>query len=247
MTRDQFELYRHVCDEFRAYVRELTDSMLWLPAAQESLRLSKGYLDYSIETPVVYNYALDEIGQDDDIRFIFIADNPGKNEQKKANQRYLVGQAGKLAQGWFGRELELDFRASGIILNKTPIHTPKTAELSLLAAKTGAHRAEFAARLRESQIRMANFAFLLQTGLHSTVWISGYGELRDGRVFAPWAQEFTRLYAEIAPDRRDKVWVFRHFSMNQFAIEYSRLPAGGEPMERLRKLGLENRARILGW
>jgi hypothetical protein len=204
----------------------------------------------------VYNTALDDIGPEDEIRYIFVADNPGKNEQKASNQRYLVGQAGKLAEGWFRSELNMDFRKAGIIINKTPIHTPKTAELHLLAAQCGAHKAEFLYKLRESERTMARFAFRLQTALDNILWVSGYGELAKGRLFASWTEELTRLYTEesVPAATRDKVWVFRHFSMNQFAIEYKTeyrrqlvaLP-GPNPYDVLRELGVSNRTRILGW
>ena len=54
--------------------------------------------DYPIENPVVYNTALDNITQTDDIRLIVIGDNPGKAEQLSCNKQYLVGQSGKIAQ-----------------------------------------------------------------------------------------------------------------------------------------------------
>ena len=57
--------------------------------------------DYPIETPVVYNTALDEITNQDEIKLIVIGDNPGKSEQLSINQKYLVGQSGKIAQGFF--------------------------------------------------------------------------------------------------------------------------------------------------
>lgn len=256
MTKDQFVVYRQVCDEFKAYVEELSDSMPWLLDAQEGLRQLRGYEDYRIELPVVYNLALDDIKLEDEIQFIFVADNPGKNEQKASNQRYLVGQAGKLAEGWFRKELKIDFRKAGIIINKTPIHTPKTAELRLLAAQCGEHRAEFLDKLKESELMMARFAFRLQTTLNNTLWVSGYGELANGKLFAPWAEELGRCYAEglVPAATLDKVWVFRHFSMNQFAIEYkaecqhelTALP-GLDPYKVLHKLGVANRRRILGW
>ena len=277
MTKVQFEVYRQICGEFKEYVEELIRSMPWLLDAQEGLRQLRGYEDYRIELPVVYNLALDDIKLEDEIQFIFVADNPGKNEQKASNQRYLVGQAGKLAEGWFRKELKIDFRKAGIIINKTPIHTPKTAELRLLAAQCGEHRAEFLDKLKESELMMARFAFRLQTTLNNTLWVSGYGELANGKLFAPWAEELTRLYTDpsmpsdlsvtsdlsvpsdqsVPSAMRDKVWVFRHFSMNQFAIEYKAecqretvAAAGLDPLDRyevLHKLGVANRRRILGW
>ena len=268
MTKVQFEVYRQICGEFKAYVEELIRSMPWLPDAQEGLRQLKGYEDYRIELPVVYNLALDDIKPEDEIQFIFVADNPGKNEQKASNQRYLVGQAGKLAEGWFRKELNIDFRKAGIIINKTPIHTPKTAELRLLAAQCGEHKADFLDKLKESERIMASLAFRLHTALDSVLWVSGYGELAKGKLFAPWAEELTRLYTapsmpsdlSVTSDQsvpsamRDKVWVFRHFSMNQFAIEYRAecqrevaAQSGLDPYEVLHKLGVANRRQILGW
>ena len=82
---------------------------------------------YPQETPIVYNHSLDELQVSDQIKLIIVSDNPGKNEQLHKNQRYLVGQAGKVAEGFFRRnpELNIDFRREAIILNKTPIHTAK--------------------------------------------------------------------------------------------------------------------------
>ncbi|HWR12839.1 MAG TPA: hypothetical protein VN445_13530 [Rectinemataceae bacterium] len=252
MTDGQFGEFDRIRGEFRAYVASLSDEAPWLGALQERLRLSMGYDDYRIETPVVYNEALDDIGPGDQPRFIVVADNPGKNEQKTSNRRYLVGQSGKLAQGWFLRELGIDFRASSLIINKTPIHTPKTAEIGLmrrLASEESARRASDLDRLLgESQRAMARFAFRLHGCLGGILWVSGYGELRPKGLFAAWAEEATRLYAGGSPALRESVWVFRHFSMNQCAIEYKQFEGKAtDPMEKLSAIGTANRKRILGW
>lgn len=278
MTSEQFEIFGGIRRDFKEYVASLSERTPWLGAAQERLRLALGYDDYEIETPVVYNEALDEIGEEDEPRFIIVADNPGKNEQKAANRRYLVGQSGKLAQGWFKREIGLDFRAVALIVNKTPIHTPKTAEIAVLKRLAveepsgGIHRnpagrtaqelrarrrprggpagraAELDALLEESQRFMAGLAFRLHACLGGILWVSGYGEMKPGGLFSAWADELTRLYASAAPAQREAVWVFRHFSMNQFAIEYKNFAgAGNDPMKRLAAIGTVNRKRILGW
>ena len=62
---------------------------------------------YPQETPIVYNHSLDELQGSDTIKLIIVSDNPGKNEQLHKNQRYLVGQAGKVAEGFFRRNPEL--------------------------------------------------------------------------------------------------------------------------------------------
>ncbi len=252
MTTGQYGEFDRIRGEFREYVARLSNEAPWLGALQEKLRLSMGYDDYSIETPIVYNEALDDISPRDQPRFIVVADNPGKNEQKAANRRYLVGQSGKLAQGWFLKELGMDFRASSLIINKTPIHTPKTAEIGRmrkLAKDESARRAvELDRLLDESQRRMARFAFGLHGCLGGVLWVSGYGELRPKGLFSAWAEEITSLYAGASPALRDSVWVFRHFSMNQCAIEYKQFEGSAkEPMAKLAAIGAANRKRILGW
>jgi len=68
---------------------------------------------YNIETPMVYNHSLDLIEEKDEIYLILVGDNPGKEEQKHSNQRYLVGHSGRVAEGFFKRhkELEIDFES----------------------------------------------------------------------------------------------------------------------------------------
>ena len=100
MTREQYAAFSAIRDDFRKHVAALSREAPWLGELEDRLRRDLGYDDYRIETPVVYNQALDDIGPKDSPRFIIVADNPGKNEQKAENQRYLVGQSGKLAQGW---------------------------------------------------------------------------------------------------------------------------------------------------
>jgi len=248
MTEEQFAWFCKIRDEFRAYVDELSArASPWLLPLQEQLRRLQGYSDYSVETPIVYNRALNDVKAGDDIRFIIVADNPGKNEQLGKNQRYLVGQSGKLARSWFKAELGLDFEKQAIIINKTPIHTPKTAELRLLRKLAGQRLTELDALLAESQKSMADFAFRLHVCLDCHLWISGYGELAGRGLFKPWAEALSGFYTNESERRKLKVLVFRHFSMNQFAIEYKSNQTGLPAMDRLEAIGQANRQRILGW
>ena len=82
----------------------------------------------------MYNRSIDDIKKEDDIKIILIGYNPGKDEQLERNRRYLVGQSGKIADGFFRKnpELGIDFRKNVLILNKTPLHTAKTKKLTLL-------------------------------------------------------------------------------------------------------------------
>jgi hypothetical protein len=223
-----------------------------LAALQDELRRSLGYDDYRIETPIVFNEALNDIVPASEPALILVADNPGKMEQLTKNRRYLVGQSGRLAEGFFGRELGMDFRRDVIIVNKTPLHTPKTAELRKLLALAGTHGGSLSTRLAavfaESQAEMAALARGLHEVLGIPLWITGYGELAPRGLFRPWAEALGAAYTEAPTDLRDSVLLFRHFSMNQFAIDLKARRDPAKPLsEELGRIGRENRLRILGW
>lgn len=246
MRKKAFEEFDVLRREFRDRVREWSAAVPSLRALQDRLRLDRGYKDYEIETPVVYNQALDDLKPDSRPRWILIADNPGKNEQKKANLRYLVGQSGRLAEGFFRRELGSDFRADVLIINKTPVHTAKTAELALLRGLDAS--GAVARLLEESQRWMAGFARDLHRTLGIPVWISGRSELKPRGIFGPWFAEFSRLYREAPAAARNEVLVFNHFSMNQFSIEVARKRDPSRPLgDELLRIGAENRKTIFGF
>ena len=199
---------------------------------------------YPQETPIVYNHSLDEVQVSDWIKLIIISDNPGKNEQLHKNQRYLVGQAGKVAEGFFRRnpELGIDFRREAIILNKTPVHTAKTKELNYLL-KHGCE--QFRSLFEETQQWLASHTAALQRVLGCPLWLVGYGELRKKSLFTAYAEELRRQYGgkSEAP-----VYVFQHFSMNCFAIDFKKLSdAHKSTAENLRAIGLLHRKEVLGW
>ena len=258
MRNEAYTILDTIRKDFRGLVQAWNSDNPYLLEAQERVRIKQGYDDYRVETPVVYNRALDDIGPMDEIKIILVADNPGKKEQLVANNRYLVGQSGKLATGWFLSELKLDFRREALILNKTPIHTPKTAELSILARSAGLHRQRLESLLAGSQSAMADFAWRLFQALRTTdatgtsaewpvLWISGVGELRKGGLFEIYRDEIIRRLARATPEERNGVWAFNHFSMNQFAIEIKRKARPVVPIvEELARIGRENRIRVFG-
>jgi hypothetical protein len=252
MTPARFRDFVRLRDRFRADCADWAAALPALAELQDRLRRERGYEDYAIETPVVYNEALDAIREADEPTCILVGDNPGKNEQLARNRRYLVGQSGKLAEGFFRRELGADFRREVIIINKTPVHTPKTAELRRLLGLAGEHGAESRAALEsllaESQRSMARLARGLQAALGLPLWITGYGELGPRGLFRDYAAALGEAYAAAPAAERDKVWLFRHFSMNQFAIELKeKRDQRRSLLEDLELIGLANRKRILGW
>lgn len=265
MTAAQYARF----SEIRSTMKRSIDSMLgesgWVLDIQRALYRERGYPEDDLESSIVYNLALDDIDAESDPRVIIVADNPGLQEQKKKNHRYLVGQSGKLAVSWFRNNLSLDFRTATIIINKTPIHTPKTAELRLLLKLAGERRAELSALLERSQREMAAFAIELAKCLGCPLWISGLGELKKRGIFSVWAEELRARAAASIPGPRAHILLFRHFSMNQFAIEFAEAQreeragtadsgaalSSGEReaanLALLEKIGAKNRMRILGF
>jgi len=247
-----WEEVRRLRDDFESLTAKWAAKATWLSPLLDELRIELGYEDYAIETAVVFNEDLRKLGKESEPAFVLVADNPGKKEQLEKNRRYLVGQSGKLAEGWFRRELDLDFRRDVVIINKTPIHTPKTAELRRLLALSGPagskRRTELLALLDESQRDMARIARGFHAALGVPLWISGYGELRPRGLFSTYAAALAEEYRGAGPAVRDSVLLFRHFSMNQFAIEMKAKRDAALPLrEELSRIGIENRRRILGW
>ena len=194
---------------------------------------------YLVETPIVFNAALDDVTRDSDIRLIVVGDNPGRREQ--AAGRYLVGPSGKLAEGFFRAHpsLGVDFRGNALILNKTPIHTPRTSDLRRLRGSV------FADALDESQRFMARLLRDFQSALGVPAWITGYSEMRRGGVFEAYTDEIRGLYAADGPGS-PPLLLFRHFSMNQFSADFRRNAAEGEPAElALTRIGDGYRRRVL--
>ncbi len=182
------------------------------------------------------------------------------------NQRYLVGQAGKIADGFFKRnpELGIDFRKNVIILNKTPVHSAKTAQLKKIA-KLGGERV--ATLLEESQIWMAQKTaelhkafFEAEEGSGCELWLVGYSELKEKGLFTSYRD--TLKQSICGPQQNnsqrdgsqwDKVFVFQHFSMNRFTIDLAEYAKQNEAMlknkslkETIAQLGILHKTEIFG-
>ncbi|MFC2329833.1 MAG: hypothetical protein ACFNKL_02000 [Treponema sp.] len=217
MTEEEWKIF---CD-FRTNFRRKTEE--WSAYSTELLPLQaassqKDTPPYPIETSVVYNRALDDVMQGDEIKLIVIGDNPGKDEQLSKNNRYLVGQSGKIAEGFFRRNQELgtDFRKNVIILNKTPIHTAKTAHLKYVSKNGGD---KIVSLIKESQVWMAKETARLHKALGSTeLWLVGYAELKARGIFTLYRDVLKDSYKDDT-NAWDRVFVFQHFSMNRFLID----------------------------
>ncbi|MEL3900087.1 hypothetical protein [Treponema phagedenis] len=219
-----------------------------LDILQEQAALADKVPPYLVETPIVYNHNLDFVQKDDCIKIILVGDNPGKNEQRHSNQRYLVGQAGKVADGFFSRnpELGIDFRKNIIILNKTPLHTAKTAELQKLLDCDSRDK-KIRNFLEKTQVWLAEQAAFLQQALDCQLWLVGYGQLRKKSLFTVYAERLIQIY-EKRPKNEQRLGVYQHFSMNCFLNNLNKNRDSSLSLaENLYELGLKNRKEILGF
>jgi hypothetical protein len=243
MDAKTWRLFSAARSAFREAVDLLNKQLPGLGAFQQKLADARGGPSYTVETPVVYNRALDDVNAGDEIKLILVADNPGRREQAAENRRYLVGPSGKIAGRFFSEEpsLGIDFRKNVLILNKTPVHTPRTAELRELCRLGGSTLTE---TIAQSQLTMAGILRQFCRALPLVpVWIIGYSEMKKGGIF----EVYTATLKEAAgANLYDRLFFYRHFSMNQFTIDLHKQARQGESTaQTLDRIGRAYRERIL--
>ncbi|MFH2114668.1 MAG: hypothetical protein ABIJ86_09205, partial [Spirochaetota bacterium] len=165
-------------------------------------------------------------------------------EQLAGSNRYLVGRSGMVAERFFARELGVDFRREVVIINKTPIHTPKTAQLKRLAVIYP----EIRPVLEDSQRFMANLLAELQMILDVPVWIMGISELGPRGIFAPWSMALKLAYAAAPVSDRNRLYALKHFSMGAFATDMKRQKQPGESQgQAALRIGSDLASRLWSW
>ena len=139
--------------------------------------------------------------------------------KKEVNKKYLVGQSGKIAEGFFKKNpiLKTDFRKNVIILNKTPIHTAKTKELLFLKSQNE----KIAQLIKARQIWFAKKTVELQIALDCKMWLVGYAEVKNKGIFEDYKKTLLEEYqkTEKGKNAYQKFFVYQHFSMNRFLID----------------------------
>ena len=269
MTDYQWKAFCDFKAEFKKKIEEWLKAAPELPALQKAAADAANTPSYPFETAVVYNTDLDRLTKEDDIHLIVIGDNPGKDEQLAKNKRYLVGQAGKIADGFFKRnpQLQTDFRKNVIILNKTPVHSAKTAQLKKMMKDGGKKICDL---IEESQLWMAEQTARLhcelcrgagaggtETGAGTAsgaggtpfptpeLWLVGYSELKDKGFFTPYKNKLFETYTSTDASVWDKVFVFQHFSMNRFTIDLYE-HSDTVSLEAIHQLGKLHKKEIFG-
>ncbi len=135
-----------------------------------------------------------------------------------------------------------------IILNKTPVHSAKTVQLNTIAKRGGP---EVAKLIYDSQIWMAKKTAALHVALGTELWLVGYSELKDKKLFCPYRDALKAACEASSSAAWEKVYVFQHFSMNRFTIDLGDFIKAEKkekaPLEaNLHELGFLHRKEIFG-
>jgi len=248
MTKKAWDAFRKTAARYRAMVNDI--AVPNLSALIQTLVDKREGPSYTVDTPAVYNLAVDDFTPESEIKLILAGDNPGRREQAAENRRYLVGPSGKIAEKFFRDNpcLGIDFRKNVLILNKTPIHTPRTADLRELCAMGGSALTNAVISSQKSMATLLAEFWEALGGADASVkvWIIGYSEMKKGGIFETYTETLKTLCAA-NPRLKDSILFFRHFSMNQFTIDLKKQSRPGETTEEsLLRIGAAYRERVLG-
>jgi hypothetical protein len=217
MLKKQYEKFLQLREDFKKYIRALNN--------KESSIIP------------VYNRDLDKFNDRSVIKYILLADNPGKEEA--VEHRYLIGHSGRQARNFFeANALADNFADQVLVLNKTCLHTDSTSDL---------RRMKKSMILAESQQFMAETAFKLHEILDCEMWIVGCSELHDRGIFSLFRKTLTDCYAEEKNIQlRNKVFCYKHFSYGNFSHDLKMHPSPDIKVK-LKDVGTGMRMKHLRW
>ncbi len=175
--------------------------------------ISESNRDYVVDNYVVFNRDIEKL-YIENIKYIVVADNPGMEEQKEENSRYLIGKSGKIMRNFFAQHnLVSDFDKEVLVLNKTPIHTPSTGDLKELKG--------ISSILYESQRFMARIIADIHYLSDSDLWLVGCSNLRKKGLFEAFYNEIKEIYGSNLSftNKRKRLFCFKHFSYGNFSRE----------------------------
>lgn len=227
MTKNQFEKFEKLRIEFREKINFWNEK--YNQIFKEKIEQIEGY---DITNSFIYNEKLDDLTEKSDIKYIWIQDNPGYNEMLQS--RYAVGASGKAGQNFLeSTGLVSSFDKEVIVLNKEPIHTKVTANLSKLKNKE---------LQEETQIYMSDLIYRFQKIFECDLWILGLSNLNS--IFKPFKESIKLLYKEEKLNK--KVFLYYHFSQGQFKKAYNLREKElntNDTQKILNSIGIENRKK----
>ncbi len=227
MTKNQFEKFKKLRIEFREKIS------FWHEKYNEIFKEKIEQIEgYEITNSFIYNEKLDDLTEKSDIKYIWIQDNPGYTEMLQS--RYAVGASGKAGQNFLENTGLVDsFDKEVIVLNKEPIHTKVTANLSKLKNKD---------LQDETQVYMSNFIYRLHKIFECDLWILGLSNLNS--IFKAFKESMKLLYKE--DNLNKKVFLYYHFSQGQFKKAYNLKEKElntNDTQKILNNIGIENRKK----
>lgn len=192
--------------------------------------------------PFIWNQELEPYMQDPgrlaNLRWIICSDNPGVEEAKLGRFLAPTGRSGKEARKAIANS-GLNWDEQVIVLNKSVIHTPKTIDLKALPPEP----------IRETEEAMAGIILELLGQTQAGLWIVGFGgcDAKEpgwprklaGKDRYPSSYITPHFYAALreggAPFR-ERIFISKHFSHGQFAIEMKQFPTDWSLEQRLAAL-----------
>lgn len=192
--------------------------------------------------PFIWNQELDPYVADParlaNLRWIICSDNPGVEEAKFGRFLAPTGRSGKEARKAIA-QAGLDWDQQVIVLNKSVLHTPKTIDLKALPA----------AAVRETEEALAAIILDLLDRTEAKLWIVGFGgcDAKEpgwprklaGKERYPASCITPHFYAALRDGGarfKERIFISKHFSHGQFAIEMKQFPAEWSLEQRLAAL-----------
>lgn len=202
MTKKQFDDFCKLRDNFKNQIEE------WNKEYNKILKRKIEEVEaYEILNSFIYNEKLDEITEKNNIKYIWVQDNPGYNEMLQG--RYAVGSSGKTGQNFLlNMNLAEDFDKQVIVLNKSPIHTKITSNLTKLKNKDIQNM---------TQEYMADLIYKFHKVFKCDLWILGISSLNS--IFKVFTENIQSLYTNNSLNR--KLYLYYHFSQGQFKKAYN--------------------------
>lgn len=192
----------------------------------------------------VFNEALKKV-QKNNVKYILVADNPGIDESAKSE--YLIGKAGLVTRLFFDSFLVDNFDDEVLVLNKTPIFTPKTDDLKSLHVKQ-------CRVFLNSQLYMADLIYNLSVKLDVPVIIMGFAGCRasNGRWNLETKAEKAvglAFYKQLAlkfKNNSENIFIVKHFSRNLFFDDFNIDSYRSCPKTHFFTIGAKYRGELFG-
>ncbi|MFO7735492.1 MAG: hypothetical protein R6W70_04670 [bacterium] len=207
MKTEQYQSFKKLVSDFERYVETCKNDEL-------HNFLQKNNIGYSVENEVVFNTRLSSISKKDNIKFIVVGDNPGKDEQLDRNRYYLMGKAGVQMRNFFSRhDFVTDFDREVVVLNKTPFHTKSTSDIKNLL--------KFRGLIDDSQRYMASLAAEMHRLFRCPLWIIGFSQMKKNGIFRVFREELEKQYSSAGAELKNSLLFFKHFSYGNFSRDIS--------------------------